>query len=139
MRDIYDLVGASNVRHSERYCSPFRWDVYQFDACCSCPSMLLKSSARPKSLREGDSPACVAKASWAVDRLSFPRAGPLSISCLEQEKDRTTTDLKRLKEHFKAYEPTLKELQRKYQVKPLLMQGTEQHLQLSSTAVEGTF
>lgn len=27
-----------------------------------------------------------------------------------------STDLKRLKEHFKAYEPTLKELERKYQV-----------------------
>lgn len=26
------------------------------------------------------------------------------------------TDLKRLKQHFKAYEPTLKELERKYQV-----------------------
>lgn len=28
------------------------------------------------------------------------------------------TDLKRLKKHFKAYEPTLKELERKYQVIP---------------------
>ena len=27
------------------------------------------------------------------------------------------TDLKRLKQHFKAYEPTLKELERKYQVR----------------------
>lgn len=27
------------------------------------------------------------------------------------------TDLKRLKQHFKAYEPTLKELKRKYQVR----------------------
>ncbi|CAN0270274.1 unnamed protein product, partial [Hapterophycus canaliculatus] len=33
-----------------------------------------------------------------------------------QEKGRMATDLKRLKEHFKAYEPTLKELERKYQV-----------------------
>lgn len=29
------------------------------------------------------------------------------------------TDLKRLKQHFKAYEPTLKELERKYQVSTL--------------------
>lgn len=33
-----------------------------------------------------------------------------------QEKGRMATDLKRLKQHFKAYEPTLKELERKYQV-----------------------
>lgn len=30
------------------------------------------------------------------------------------------TDLKRLKQHFKAYEPTLKELERKYQVSTCL-------------------
>ena len=30
------------------------------------------------------------------------------------------TDLKRLKKHFKAYEPTLKELERKYQVRPFV-------------------
>lgn len=34
---------------------------------------------------------------------------------LRQEKGRMATDLKRLKQHFKAYEPTLKELERKYQ------------------------
>ncbi|CAM9146680.1 unnamed protein product [Ectocarpus sp. 12 AP-2014] len=33
-----------------------------------------------------------------------------------QEKGRMATDLKRLKQHFKAYEPTLKELERKYQL-----------------------
>lgn len=33
-----------------------------------------------------------------------------------QEKQKLVTDLKRLKKHFKAYEPTLNELQRKYQV-----------------------
>jgi sperm-associated antigen 16 protein len=33
-----------------------------------------------------------------------------------QEKARLVTDLKRLKKHFKAYEPTLAELQRKYQI-----------------------
>ncbi|CAM9713984.1 unnamed protein product [Scytosiphon promiscuus] len=32
------------------------------------------------------------------------------------EKGRMATDLKRLKQHFKAYEPTLKELERKYQL-----------------------
>lgn len=35
---------------------------------------------------------------------------------LIQEKARLVTDLKRLKKHFKAYEPTLKELDRKYKV-----------------------
>lgn len=39
------------------------------------------------------------------------------VRCLtKQEKGRMATDLKRLKQHFKAYEPTLKELERKYQV-----------------------
>lgn len=33
------------------------------------------------------------------------------------------TDLKRLKQHMKAYEPTLKELERKYQVKMPRMAG----------------
>lgn len=33
------------------------------------------------------------------------------------------TDLKRLKQHFKAYEPTLKELERKYQVGKPTVEG----------------
>lgn len=33
------------------------------------------------------------------------------------------TDLKRLKQHFKAYEPTLKELERKYQVRAAQWEG----------------
>lgn len=43
---------------------------------------------------------------------------------LEQEKGRMATDLKRLKQHFKAYEPTLKELKRKYQVRAYPTQST---------------
>lgn len=44
------------------------------------------------------------------------RALRLVSLVLQQEKGRMATDLKRLKQHFKAYEPTLKELERKYQV-----------------------
>lgn len=41
---------------------------------------------------------------------------PVVYSFVRQEKGRLVTDLKRLKQHFKAYGPTLKELERKYQV-----------------------
>ena len=40
----------------------------------------------------------------------------LHLITMPQEKARLVTDLKRLKQHFKAYEPTLKELERKYKV-----------------------
>lgn len=40
----------------------------------------------------------------------------LPLGFFGQEKGRMATDLKRLKKHFKAYEPTLKELERKYKV-----------------------
>merc|ERR1711988_1712509 len=33
-----------------------------------------------------------------------------------QEKAKLTTDLKRLRKHYTSFEPTLKELQRKYEV-----------------------
>lgn len=44
-------------------------------------------------------------------------AGIATCFLARQEKGRMATDLKRLKQHFKAYEPTLKELERKYQVR----------------------
>lgn len=60
-----------------------------------------------------------------------------------QEKGRMATDLKRLKKHFKAYEPTLKELERKYQARALInrlavkfLSSTKRRLTASSHGID---
>eukprot|EP00752_Nemacystus_decipiens_P010662 g9494.t1 len=56
-----------------------------------------------------------------------------------QEKGRMATDLKRLKQHFKAYEPTLKELERKYQLamkEKMLMKLERDRIKAKNEAIE---